>query len=301
MNAIETEHLGKRYGATWALCDVSVTVPAGRVCALVGANGAGKTTLLRMLAGMARPTSGAALVGGQPPADDVDFLRRIGYVAQDVPLYRRWTVADHLRMAADLNDGWDGDGAHDRLAALDIPLGRRVGELSGGMRAQVALALGLGKRPDVLLLDEPLAALDPLARRSFMATLVEAVAERPLTVILSSHLLPDLERICDHVVVLADGHVVLADTIEDVLATHRVLTSASRDTAALAHVHDIVAIRRTARQVTVLARLRGAPIEPGWDVDEPSLEEILLAYLGASREAVAASPAPALSLVEDGR
>ena len=302
MNAIETEQLSKRYGATWALREVSVTVPTGRVCALVGANGAGKTTLLRMLAGVAQPTAGTTLVAGQRPADDVTFLQRIGYVAQDVPLYRRWTVADHLRLAAELNHGWDRVDTVNRLAGLGIPLGRRVGALSGGMRAQVALALALGKRPDVLLLDEPLAALDPLARRDFMATLVEAVAERPLTVILSSHLLPDLERICDHVVVLADGRLLLADAIDDVVATHRVLTSAARDTTVLARDHEIVAMRRTPRQVTAVVRLRSAPIEPGWDVDEPSLEEILLAHLGATRDADPAPPpppAPGLSLVED--
>jgi ABC-2 type transport system ATP-binding protein len=297
---ITTEALGKRYGATWALRDLTVTVPAGRVCALVGANGAGKTTLLRMLAGVARPTSGTALVGGLQPADDVTFLRRIGYVAQDVPLYSRWTVADHLRLGVELNVGWDLDGARDRLTALGIPLERRVGALSGGMRAQVALALALGKRPDVLLLDEPLAALDPLARRDFMAALVEAVAERPLTVVLSSHLLPDLERICDHVVVVSGGRLVLADAIDDVVATHRVLTSAARDTSTLAKVHDVVAMHRTPRQVTAVVRLRGRPIEAGWDVDELSLEEILLAYLGATRD-IESAPPTALSLVEDRR
>jgi ABC-2 type transport system ATP-binding protein len=299
VNAIEVEQLGKRFGSTWALRDVTLTVPAGRVCALVGANGAGKTTLLRMLSGVARPTSGTALVAGQRPADDVAFLRRIGYVAQDVPLYRRWTVSDHLRLAAELNDGWDHDGACERLAGLGIPRDRRVGALSGGMRAQVALALALGKRPDVLLLDEPLAALDPLARRDFMATLVAAVADRPLTVFLSSHLLPDLERICDHVVVLADGRLVLAEAIDAVVGSHRVLTSPARDTSALERDHDIVAMHRTSRQVTAVVRLRGGPIGDGWCVDELSLEEILLAYLGSASET--APPRPALSLVEERR
>jgi ABC-2 type transport system ATP-binding protein len=299
--AVETTGLGKRYGATWALQDLTLTVPAGRVSALVGANGAGKTTLLRLLAGVARPTNGTSRVAGMAPADDPAFLHRIGYVAQDIPLYRRWTVADHLRLGAELDDGFDGVAARDRLDALAIPLDRRVGALSGGMRAQVALAVALGKHPDVLLLDEPLAALDPLARRDFLAGIVTAVADRPLTVLLSSHLLPDLERICDHLVVIDSGRLVLADDIDSVLASHRLVSAPTRDTASLERVHDVVSLERTTRQVSAVVRLRGPLLEPGWDVEDVSLQDIVLAYPGQGRAAHRPPPTPALALVEDGR
>jgi ABC-2 type transport system ATP-binding protein len=298
--SIVTAGLGRRFGSTWALQEVSVTVPAGSVCALVGANGAGKTTFLRLLAGVAKASTGSARVADRQPGDDADFLRHVGYVAQDMPLYRRWSVDDHLRLGAELNRGWDGGAARDRLTALGIPLGRKVGALSGGMRAQVALALALGKQPEVLLLDEPLAALDPLARRDFMATVVEAVAERPLTVLLSSHLLPDLERICDRVIVFAGGRLVLADSIDDVLASHCVLTAATRDTAVLERDHSVVEMTSTARQVSAVVRRRGPLVEPGWDVAEMSLEEVVLAYLGQRTRAdprhLTAAP-----LVEEGR
>jgi len=299
---IETTGLGKRYGSTWALQDVTLTVPPGRISALVGANGAGKTTLLRMLAGMATPSAGTITVAGQHPADDVGFLRRISYVAQDMPLYGRWKVADQLKLGTELNENFDDAGARERLRALSIPVDRKVAALSGGMRAQVALALALGKRPDVLLLDEPLAALDPLARRDFLSTVATAVVDRPLTVLLSSHLLPDLERICDHLIVLAGGRLVLADDIDHVLATHRVLTAAARDTTALERVHDVITIQRTPRQVTGVVRVGAAPLEPDWDVTEVSLEEIVLAYLGVAQSAGPPATAPAsLTLLREER
>ena len=197
-----------------------------------------------------------------------------------MPLYRRWTVADHLRLGRELNEQWNDDIARDRLDALGIPQQRKIGALSGGMRAQVALALALGKEPEVLILDEPLAALDPLARREFMATVVAAVAARPLTVLLSSHLLPDLERICDHLVVFATGRLVLAGAIDDVVREHKRLTAAARETTVLERDHVIVDVERTARQVSAVVRLSGPLLEPGWNVADMSLEDIVLAYLG---------------------
>ncbi len=191
--AVETEDLGKRYGSAWALQHCSIEVPVGRVSGLVGANGAGKTTLMRLLAGLSRPSAGDARVAGRQPVDDTEFLGGIGYLAQEVPLYRRWTAADHLALGAHLNPRWDETLVRDRLASLAIPMDRRIENLSGGMRAQIALALALGKRPEVLLLDEPVAALDPLARREFLSTLAGAVADGEVTVLLSSHLLPDLD------------------------------------------------------------------------------------------------------------
>jgi ABC-2 type transport system ATP-binding protein len=284
--AIVTSGLGKRYGRVWALQDCSVDIPAGRIAGLVGANGAGKTTLLRLLAGLSRPTSGSATVAGHRPADDRDFLRGIGYLAQEIPLYGSWTADDHLRLGAHLNPRWDDDAARDRLADLRIPFDRAVRKLSGGMRAQVALALALAKRPEVLLLDEPVAALDPLARREFLASLAAAVADGGTTVLLSSHLLPDLERVCDHLVLLADGRPVVTGDIDGLLASHKVLTGAKTDVdpIAIERVHGIVARTDTARQVAMVVRLDGPVLDPAWRVDDVDLEEIVLAYLGGQGE-----------------
>jgi len=280
MSAIVTEGLGKRYGGKWALRDCTFELPAGRVCGLVGANGAGKTTLLKLLTGLSRPTAGRAEVVGQAPADRVEFLSEIGYLAQDVPLYRRWSVEDHLQMGAHLNPRWDDAAGRERLRALRIPLEQKVGTLSGGQRAQVALALALAKRPRVLMLDEPVAALDPLARRGFLSTLAEAVADGDLTVILSSHLVADLERVCDHLVVLAESRTVLAAELEDVLASHRLLTGPRRDTTAIEREHTVLRSERTHRQVSLWVRLEGPLHDPNWQVEELNLEEIMLAYLG---------------------
>jgi ABC-2 type transport system ATP-binding protein len=278
--AIVTDGLGKRYRSKWALRDCGLEVPEGRVCGLVGANGAGKTTLLRLLAGLSRPSAGSAEVAGRAPSDDAAFLGEIGYLAQEIPLYKRWSAEDHLRMGAHLNRSWDDVASRDRLRALRIPLDQRVGTLSGGQRAQVALALALAKHPRVLLLDEPVAALDPLARREFLRTLGEAVADGDLTVVLSSHLVADLERVCDHLVVLAESRTVLADELDEVLASHRLLTGPRRDTAAVERQHTVLRIERTHRQVSLWVRLNGPLHDPGWQVAELGLEEIMLAYLG---------------------
>jgi ABC-2 type transport system ATP-binding protein len=197
--AIETRELSKRYRRVRALTECTVTVPEGRVSALVGPNGAGKTTLLRLLAGLASPAGGTASVLGAAPRQDPAFLAEIGFLAQEIPLYRRFTAEDHIRIGAHMNRRWDASLVRTRLKELRIPLDQRVGTLSGGQRAQVALALTLAKRPRLLLLDEPVAALDPLARRNFLATLTSAMAdaEGGLTVVLSSHLVTDLERVCD--------------------------------------------------------------------------------------------------------
>jgi ABC-2 type transport system ATP-binding protein len=221
--AIETHELSKRYRRVSALTECTVTVPQGRVCALVGPNGAGKTTLLRMLAGLASPTSGTAAVLGGEPRQDPAFLSEIGFLAQEIPLYRRLSAEDHIRIGARLNQRWDASLAHTRLAELRIPLEQRVGTLSGGQRAQVALALTLAKQPRLLLLDEPFAALDPLARRSFLATLTSAVADAAgrLTLVLSSHLVADLERVCDHIILLAGSRVQLCGDIDTLLAQHK--------------------------------------------------------------------------------
>jgi ABC-2 type transport system ATP-binding protein len=285
---IATTGLGKRFGRSsgrqkWALRDCTLEIPEGRICGLVGSNGAGKTTLLRMLAGLANPTTGSVSVFGRAPADEREFLRSMGFLAQDVPLYPRWSAADHLEMGAHLNDGWDTGSTRERLQSLDIPLDQRVGTLSGGQRAQVGLAMALGKRPRVLLLDEPFAALDPLARRDFLTVLVEAVADGDLTVILSSHLVADLERVCDHLVLVDKGELQLAAEVDDILAAHRMLTAPRRELGVLEREHTVLRVQSTDRETRVWARLNGPLHDPGWRVDSLGLEDIVLAYMGRDR------------------
>ena len=280
---IETKGLSKRYRRVAALSDCSITVPEGRISALVGPNGAGKTTLLRLLAGLAAPTGGTALVLGGAPRQDPQFLAEIGFLAQEIPLYRRFTAADHINVGAHLNRRWDGESVRTRLAGLNIPLDRPVGKLSGGQRAQVALALTLAKRPRVLLLDEPVAALDPLARRHFLATLTSAVADAggALTVVLSSHLVADLERISDHLILLSASRVQLCGDTEELLAEHKVLVGPRKDTSALERTHTLVHAVRTARQARLLVRLNGPLFDPGYEAEDISLEELVLGYMGA--------------------
>ena len=283
--AVQTLELSKRYRRVSALTECTVTVPTGRVCGLVGPNGAGKTTLLRMLAGLARPTGGTALVLGGPPRQDPAFLGEIGFLAQEIPLYRRLSAEDHIRAGAHLNPRWDASLARARLEELRIPLDQRVGTLSGGQRAQVALGLTLAKRPRVLLLDEPVAALDPLARRNFLATLTSAVteAEGGLTVVLSSHLVTDLERVCDHLILLAGSRVQLCGDIDTLLAEHKVLVGPRQDTAPIERTHKVVQTVATARLSTLLVRLNGPVTDPAYQAEDVTFEELVLAYLGADQ------------------
>jgi ABC-2 type transport system ATP-binding protein len=290
---IETSGLTKRYRRVTALSDCTISVPGGRISALVGPNGAGKTTLLRLLAGLAAPTAGQAAVLGGTPRQDPAYLAEIGFLAQEIPLYRRLTARDHIGIGAHLNPRWDGEWARARLGGLKIPLDRAVGTLSGGQRAQVALALTLAKRPGLLLLDEPLAALDPLARRNFLATLAEAAADGDLTIMLSSHLMADLERVCDHMILLAGSRVQLCGDIETLLAEHRVLTGPRKDTTAIARTHAIVQEDTTARQTTLLVKLNGPVIDPDWAVDEPNLEEIVLGYMSQDQAGHGTGPGAA--------
>jgi ABC-2 type transport system ATP-binding protein len=275
--AVHTVGLGKRYGSLWALQDCSVTVPADRVTALIGPNGAGKTTLLKILAGLSRPSAGEVSVLGLRPGPDAGFLDSIGYLAQDIPLYRRLSAGDHLRIFARLNRHWDATAATDRLAALKIPLTRPVGSLSGGQRAQVGLSLTLAKQPRLLLLDEPVAALDPLARHEFLSSLAEAAAGGGPAVILSSHLLHDLERVCSYLILLSASRTQVCDSIDNVLATHRVLIGPRGKPPA-----GVTVLKETctARQSRLLARMDRQVLDPSWDVHDVTLEDIVLAYMG---------------------
>jgi ABC-2 type transport system ATP-binding protein len=282
--------LGRRYGHTWALRDCSLEIPAGRVAGLVGPNGAGKTTLLSLAVGLLRPSTGSVRVLGRDPFANPDVLQRVGFLAQDTPLYPDFTADDLLRLGRELNRSFDGDAARARLTRLAIPTDRAVATLSGGQRAQVALALVLGKRPEVLLLDEPVASLDPLARREFLQALAGGVAEEGLTVVLSSHLIQDLERLCDYLVVLSAARVQVLGPVDDLLDEHKLVVGPAGPPSELERLGAVIRERRTDRQVSALVRLAGPVADPRWDVRDISLEELVLAYL--ERPSAGALPGP---------
>ena len=279
--AIQTQDLGKRYGSQWALRDCSLVIPPGSVTALVGPNGAGKTTLLHLAIGLIEPSAGEVRILGWSAREQPELvLPRVGFVAQDHPLYRSFKLAEMLRVGRDLNPRWDDALAHQRLAQLGIPLEQKIGRLSGGQQAQVALTLALAKRPELVVLDEPVASLDPLARREFLQSLMEAVADGRLTVVLSSHIITELERVCDHLVILAAGGIRLGGPIEEILGSHRLLTGPRAEETTIARTHTVIHASHAERQTTLLVRANGHLADPRWQVDDPGLEEIVLAYLG---------------------
>ncbi|MFD9949600.1 ABC transporter ATP-binding protein [Nonomuraea sp. NPDC059023] len=276
---LQAHELGRRYGRRWALRDCTIDIPAGHVVGLVGPNGAGKTTLLKMAAGQLAPTSGSITVLGGLPAAGPAQLAKVGFVAQDTPAYAGLSVADHLRLGARLNPGWDAALARDRIAALGLDPAHKAGRLSGGQRAQLALTLGLAKRPQLLILDEPVASLDPLARREFLQGLMEAVVEHELSVLLSSHLVADLERTCDYLIVLVDSRVRVAGEADRLLATHHRLTGPRRDPGRLPADQEIVSASHTDRQSTFIVRTESPIHDPAWTVSRLSLEDLVLAYM----------------------
>ncbi|KAB1908407.1 ABC transporter ATP-binding protein [Micromonospora sp. AMSO1212t] len=270
--ALHAERLTKRYGRRTALADCDLSVPRGHVVGLVGPNGAGKSTLLQLACGLIAPTSGSLTVLGSPPAADAAHLARVGFVAQDTPVYASLTVAEHLRMGAWLNPSWDAALARRRVAEVGLDPAQKAGRLSGGQRAQLALALAAAKRPELLILDEPAAALDPLARREFMHGLAGFVRELGSGAVLSSHLLGDVAQVCDHLVVLCAARVQVAGPVTDLLATHR--------RAAAAPAGAEVVWAEPGRVV-----VRGPAVRDDAPV---TLEELVLAYLSraAARTAV---------------
>ncbi|MGW2815657.1 ATP-binding cassette domain-containing protein [Streptomyces sp. NPDC001415] len=282
--ALRATGLGHRFRARgdWALRDCEITVPRGRITALVGHNGAGKSTLLHLAGGLLRPTAGEVRVLGAVPGT-AEARGKVALLTQDKPLYPRFTVADTLRMGSKLNAAWHQGAAERVVAEGNIPLTARVGELSPGRRTRVALALALGKRPELLLLDEPLAELDPLVRRQIMATLMAEVAEREVSIVVSSHVLPELEQTCDWVVMLRDGRVELSEDAEELCAAHSVVTG-HRDGAASLNDHTVVHARTSGRQLSALIRRHGQ-VDAAWRVRQPSFEDILLGYLQAGDEA----------------
>jgi len=274
-NVLEADGLGKRYGGRWALRDTTFRLPAGRVAALVGPNGAGKSTLLHLAVGLVRPDAGTVRAFGAAPYENVATLADIGFVAQDTPVYRDFTADELVRMGGKVNRRWDATLARTRLAQLGIPPRKPVGKLSGGQRAQVALALAVAKRPRLLLLDEPVASLDPLARREFLRSLMGSVAESGTTVLLSSHILADLERSCDYLTLLQGGQVRLCGDVDEIVAGHlRAVGPRDRRPAG-----TVIRERHTDRQSTLLMRTDVPILDPAWTVHELSLEELILAYL----------------------
>ena len=276
---IETNGLGKRYRQKWALADCTLSIPAGHVVGLVGPNGAGKTTLIDLATGMLAPTTGTIEVLGGRPAAGPAQLARVGYLAQDAPVYAGLSVADHLKLGVRLNRGWDAQQARDRVGRLGLDPRQKAGTLSGGQRAQLALTLATAKRPELLILDEPVASLDPLARREFLQDLMETVSEHQVSVVLSSHLISDLERVCDYVIVLVGSRVQVAGPADELLATHHLLSGPRRDRASLPGGLKVISESHTDVQTTLLVRTSGPVFDPAWTVSEVGLEDLVLAYM----------------------
>ena len=303
MNVIEAAGLGKRYWTTWALRDCTLAIPAGRVAALAGPNGAGKTTLMHLAVGLVAPTEGRITVLGGRPASSPEARNRVAFVAQDVPLYKHLPVADMIRVARTLNGRqWDQRRAERRLAALDIPLRRKVGKLSKGQQAQVALTIALARRPEFLILDEPLAPLDPLARHEFLASVMETAAEDGTSVLFSSHVIGELERVADYLIVLARGQVQVAGDVETLLASHVVLTGPAD--GIVPGQFDVVHAERGSAQAHLLVRSspgsssRASPgassgaSSGGWQGHPVTLEELMLAYLREPGASALPGPEP---------
>jgi ABC-2 type transport system ATP-binding protein len=292
MNVIEAEHLGKRYSGTWALRECTLAIPAGHVAALVGPNGAGKTTLLNLATGLAAPTAGSVTVLGGRAAGSMAALDGIAFVAQDTPVYQNLSAADMLHLTRNLNRHFDQRYAKTRLGELGIPLKRKAGRLSGGQQAQLALTLALGRRPRLLLLDEPLANLDPVARHDFMASVMTAVAADGVSVLLSSHVLAELERVADYLILMSRGQVQVAGQVDDLLASHRMLTGPAVQASDYAR-RPVVHLRRDQAQARLLVRTSANdPLPAGWQAHPVGLEELALAYLREPDAATLPGPLP---------
>jgi ABC-2 type transport system ATP-binding protein len=291
MNVIEASALGKRYGSTWALRECALAIPAGHVAALVGPNGAGKTTLLNLAVGLTTPTAGTVTVLGGRAAGSLAALDGIAFVAQNTPLYKNLSAADMLHLTRNLNRRFDQGYAEVRLGELGIPLKRKAGNMSGGQQAQLALTLALARRPRLLVLDEPMAMLDPLARHDFMATVMTAVADDGVSVLLSSHVLAELERVADYLILMSRGSVQVAGEVDDLLAGHRLLTGPTAEADEYASRLTVVQTRRGDAQTHLLVRTgeTAAPVPPGWESHQVGLEEVVMAYL---RSPGVSEPAP---------
>jgi ABC-2 type transport system ATP-binding protein len=292
--AIESWRLGRRYGSHWALRDCTLDIPAGYVTGLVGPNGAGKTTLLNLATGMLRPTAGSIRVLGGTPGHGPAQLRKVGFVAQETPVYAGLSVADHLKLGRHMNARWDAELAADRIRELKLDRRRKAGRMSGGQRAQLALTMALARRPELLILDEPVASLDPLARREFLERLAAATQGAQMSIVLSSHLVSDLERICDYLVILVASRIRVAGPVTELLASHHLISGPSPDASSLPGDAEIIAATRGLGQTTLLARAAAVPQLQGWTVTRPGLEDVVLAYMtrAAGDAPVAATTGP---------
>jgi ABC-2 type transport system ATP-binding protein len=293
VNVIETHGLGKSYGSTRALRDCTLAIPEGHVVALVGPNGAGKSTLLNLAVGLATPDEGELTVlGGYRPGSP-SALDGIAFVAQDTPLFKNLSAADLLHLTRNINRCFDQHYAEQRLAELSIPLGQKAGKMSGGQQAQLALTLALARRPALLVLDEPMAMLDPLARHDFMATVMTAVAEDGVSVVLSSHVLAELERVADYLVLISRGAVQVAGEVDDLLATHCVLAAPASEAERYAQHWNVVHASRAASETRLVVRRNETsdPLPAGCEARSLTLEELTLAYL--REPGAAALPGPA--------
>jgi len=276
---LEAHALGMQYGRRRALTDCTLNIPPGHVVGLVGPNGAGKSTLLKLACGVLSPTSGSISVLGNTPGSGPAQLARVGFLAQDAPVYAHLSVADHLRLGAHLNRRWDQDFAERRIAHLELDPAQKAGKLSGGQRAQLALTVAAGKKPELLLLDEPVASLDPLARREFLKQLMESVVEHGTSVILSSHLISDLERVCDYLIVLVASRVRLADEVDRIIAAHHRIVCTRRGPGELPAGIEVIAAEHTDRQSTFVVR-SDTPLPMGdWAAEPLSMEDLVLTYM----------------------
>ncbi|MCU1622656.1 MAG: transporter related protein [Sphaerisporangium sp.] len=287
--AIEAFGVGRRYGRRWALTDCTLSIPAGRVVGLVGPNGAGKSTLLHLAVGLLEPSAGTISVLDQGARSGPSQLERIGFLAQDSPIYARLTVAQHVRMGQLLNRTWDAAFAASRIKNLGLDPSQRAGTMSGGQRAQLALTLAVAKRPELLVLDEPVAALDPLARREFLQTLMEIVAVEGVSVVLSSHLMADVERVCDYLVVLVAGRVALTGDVDELLALHHRLTGPRRDVARMPAHQLVIEQSHVDKQTTLIVRSQEPILDPVWNVTPVTLDDLALAYMRQARDSAGPS------------
>ena len=281
---LEANGLGKRYGNKWALSDCTLAIPSGKVVGLVGPNGAGKSTLLQLAVGLLQPSAGSISVLGGRPGTTADELARVGFVAQDTPTYAGFSIAAHLRFAGWMNPSWDAKLAEGRIEQLGLYPRQKAGKLSGGQRAQLALTLAVAKRPQLLVLDEPVASLDPLARREFLQGLMEVVVEGGASVILSSHLVADLERVCDYLVVLVDSRVQVAGDIDELIESHHRLSGPRRSRDALPSDQQVIGESHTDKQSTLVVRTEKTILDPAWRVESLDLEDLVLAYMTRSVE-----------------
>jgi ABC-2 type transport system ATP-binding protein len=284
--AIQARNVGRLYGSNWALQDCSLDIPVGSITGLVGPNGAGKTTLLNLATGMLRPSTGHIQVLGGVPGQGTAQLRKVGFVAQETPVYAGLSVADHLKLGQHMNARWDAELAASRIRELKLDPKRKAGRMSGGQRAQLALTMALARRPDLLILDEPVASLDPLARREFLAGLAEAAGPE-MSVVMSSHLVSDLERICDYLVVLVASRIQVTGPVIEVLAGHHLVSGPSVDRSGLRDDAEIISAVRNLGETTALVRAAAAPQHPAWTVTRPNLEDVVLGYMSRAGEGAA--------------